>query len=214
MPETPQPRDSPRLSPSGDTCCPLFLITSLFSSGIWRQPNDILIPHLKRAFGLTDFQSSLSRSLFLAGYFIAALPAGWLMERIGYKRGILTGLVLCAAGALPVSSGIVHRRVSIFSRCSVRHGLAARAFSRSAPNLTRQSSALRTAPSAGSTSPKSFNAVGSVVAPLLGRALILSNSEYTPAQIAAMSAAQLGAYRQSAASTVRGPYLGSSPPFS
>src|SRR5712692_5326233 len=80
---------------------PLVLITSLFF--LWAlgvNLNDILIPHLKKSFGLTDFQSSLIQSAFFGGYFLAAFPAGWLMERIGYKKGILTGLFLCATGAL------------------------------------------------------------------------------------------------------------------
>src|SRR2546425_5074194 len=79
---------------------PLVLITSLFF--LWAlgvNLNDILIPHLKKAFGLTDFQSSLIQTAFFGGYFLAAFPAGWLMERIGYKKGILTRLFLCAAGA-------------------------------------------------------------------------------------------------------------------
>src|SRR5918912_2240275 len=87
---------------------PLMLITSLFF--LWAfgvNLNDILIPHLKKAFGLSDFQSSFIQVAFFGGYFLAAFPAGWLMERIGYKRGILLGLGLCAGGALlflPASS--------------------------------------------------------------------------------------------------------------
>src|ERR1700684_2863691 len=80
---------------------PLILVTSLFF--LWAlgvNLNDILIPHLKKAFGLTDFQSSLIQSAFFGGYFLAALPAGWLMEKIGYRRGILVGLVTCGPGAL------------------------------------------------------------------------------------------------------------------
>src|SRR5260370_29934499 len=80
---------------------PLVLITSLFF--LWAlgvNLNDILIPHLKAAFGLTDFQSSFIQVAFFGGYFIAAFPARWLMERIGYRKGILVGLILCALGAL------------------------------------------------------------------------------------------------------------------
>src|SRR3954465_7498064 len=80
---------------------PLVLITSLFF--LWAlgvNLNDVLIPHLKKAFRLTDLQSSLIQTAFFGGYFLAALPAGRLMERIGYKKGILTGLALCATGAL------------------------------------------------------------------------------------------------------------------
>src|SRR6516164_8170290 len=91
---------------------PFILITSLFF--LWAfgvNLNDILIPHLKRAFGLTDFQSSYIQVAFFGGYFLAAFPAGWLMERIGYKKGILIGLLLCAAGAVlfvPASSAHVY----------------------------------------------------------------------------------------------------------
>src|SRR2546427_6061996 len=91
---------------------PFALVTSLFF--LWAlgvNLNDILIPHLKKAFGLTDFQSSLIQTAFFGGYFLAAFPAGWLMERIGYKKGILTGLFLCAAGALlflPAASARVY----------------------------------------------------------------------------------------------------------
>src|SRR5215813_15359560 len=80
---------------------PLVLVTSLFF--LWAlgvNLNDILIPHLKKAFGLSDTQSSLIQFAFFGGYFLAALPAGRLMERVGYKRGILIGLLICATGAL------------------------------------------------------------------------------------------------------------------
>ena len=80
---------------------PLMLITTLFF--LWAfgvNLNDILIPRFKNAFALSDFQSSFIQVAFFGGYCLAALPAGRLMERIGYKRGILTGLALCATGAL------------------------------------------------------------------------------------------------------------------
>src|SRR5271167_2318329 len=80
---------------------PLILVTSLFF--LWAlgvNLNDILIPHLKKTFQLSDFRSSLIQSAFFGGYFLAALPAGWLMEKIGYKKGILVGLGTCAVGAI------------------------------------------------------------------------------------------------------------------
>src|SRR5271154_3157348 len=79
---------------------PFILVTSLFF--LWAigvNLNDILIPHLKKAFSLTDFQSSLVQSAFFGGYFLAALPAGWLMQRLGYKKGILIGFCIFATGA-------------------------------------------------------------------------------------------------------------------
>src|SRR5258707_13303614 len=76
-----------------------MLVTSLFF--LWAlgvNLNDILIPHLKKAFRLTDFQSSLIQSAFFGGYFLAALPAGLLMERMGYRKGILVALLTLAVG--------------------------------------------------------------------------------------------------------------------
>jgi FHS family L-fucose permease-like MFS transporter len=54
---------------------------------------------------------------------------------------------------------------------------------------------------------QSFNAVGAVLSPIIGRTFILTSVENAPAQIAAMSAAQLEAYRAAEAGTVKGPYL-------
>src|SRR5260221_3789924 len=84
---------------------PFVLITSLFF--LWAfgvNLNDILIPHLKKAFGLSDFQSSFIQVAFFGGYFLAAFSAGRLMEKIGYKKGIFAGLFLFAVGALPFLS--------------------------------------------------------------------------------------------------------------
>src|ERR1700675_1966906 len=91
---------------------PFILITSLFF--LWAfgvNLNDILIPHLKKAFDLSDFQSSFIQVAFFGGYFLAAFPAGRMMEKLGYKKGILAGLFLCATGAvlfLPASSSRIY----------------------------------------------------------------------------------------------------------
>ncbi|HXY25938.1 MAG TPA: L-fucose:H+ symporter permease [Candidatus Acidoferrum sp.] len=186
---------------------PFILITSLFF--LWAfgvNLNDILIPHLKRAFGLSDFQSSYIQVAFFGGYFLAALPAGWLMERIGYKRGILSGLVLCAAGAVlfvPASSAHVYTYflVALFVMACGQSFLevAANPYATILGPLQSAERRLNFA--------QSFNAVGAVASPLVGRAFILTGTDYSSAQIAAMSAAQLEAYRASEASTVKGPYL-------
>src|SRR5215831_11592005 len=80
---------------------PLILVTTLFF--LWAlgvNLNDILIPHLKKVFNLTDFRSSLIQTAFFGGYFLAAVPAGKLLEKVGYRRGIVIGLITCATGAL------------------------------------------------------------------------------------------------------------------
>src|SRR5712691_12373079 len=186
---------------------PFVLITSLFF--LWAfgvNLNDILIPHLKNVFGLSDFQSSFIQVAFFGGYFLAAFPAGWAMERIGYKKGILAGLFLCAAGAilfLPASSS----RAYGFFLFALFVMACGQSFLEVAANpyvtvLGPVASAERRLNFA-----QSFNAVGAVLSPIVGRAFILTGVEHAPVQIAAMSATQLDAYRTAEASTVKGPYL-------
>jgi len=186
---------------------PFVLITSLFF--LWAfgvNLNDILIPHLKKAFGLSDFQSSFIQVAFFGGYFLAAFPAGRVMETIGYKKGILAGLFLCALGAvlfLPASSS----RIYGFFLFALFVMACGQSFLEVAANpyvtiLGPAASAERRLNFA-----QSFNAVGAVLSPIIGRTFILTGVEKAPAQIAAMSAAQLEAYRAAEASTVKGPYL-------
>jgi FHS family L-fucose permease-like MFS transporter len=186
---------------------PFILITSLFF--LWAfgvNLNDILIPHLKNVFGLSDFQSSFIQVAFFGGYFLAAFPAGWAMERIGYKKGILAGLFLCAVGAilfLPASSS----RAYSFFLFALFVMACGQSFLEVAANpyvtiLGPPASAERRLNFA-----QSFNAVGAMLSPIVGRAFIFTGIEYAPAQIAAMSTTQLQAYRMAEASTVKGPYL-------
>jgi FHS family L-fucose permease-like MFS transporter len=186
---------------------PLILVTSLFF--LWAlgvNLNDILIPHLKKAFGLTDFQSSLIQSAFFGGYFLAALPAGWLMERIGYKRGILIGLIICASGALLFIPASYIRLYGFFL-----FALFVMACGQSFLEVAANPYVTILGPPESSerrlNTAQSFNAVGAVVTPFIGAAFILSGIENTKAQYAAMSPEQLQAYRAYEASMVRVPYL-------
>ena len=76
-------------------------MTSLFFIwGFITALNDILIPHLKAAFDLTYTEAMLVQFCFFGAYFIVSPFAGKLIERIGYLRGIITGLLTIAAGCL------------------------------------------------------------------------------------------------------------------
>ncbi|HEU5233255.1 MAG TPA: L-fucose:H+ symporter permease [Terriglobales bacterium] len=185
---------------------PFVLITTLFF--LWAfgvNLNDILIPRFRTAFALNDFQSSFIQVAFFGGYCFAAFPAGKLMERIGYKRGILIGLCLCASGALlfvPASSV----RVYGFFLLALFVMACGQSFLEVASNPyatilgPAQSSERRL------NFAQSFNAVGAVAAMVLGRVFILTGVEYTPAQLATMTGAQVHAYRAEQASTVKIPY--------
>jgi MFS transporter, FHS family, L-fucose permease len=186
---------------------PLVLVTSLFF--LWAigvNSNDILIQHFKKAFGLTDFESSLIQSAFFGGYFLAALPAGWIMQKLGYKRGILIGLLVCATGtALFIPAASV--RLYGFFLFALFVMACGQSFLEVAANpyvttLGPEQSSERRLNLA-----QSFNAMGAVLVALLGSRFILSGIEHTPAELAAMSPAQLTAYQISEANMVKIPYL-------
>src|SRR5476651_1539014 len=77
-----------------------IMVTSLFFMwGFVHNLDPILIPHLKKSFSLSTLQSSLVDSSVFIAYFLMALPAGYIMKRYGYRRGIISGLVLFAIGS-------------------------------------------------------------------------------------------------------------------
>src|SRR6202044_3056089 len=158
---------------------PLVLVTSLFF--LWAlgvNLNDILIPHLKKAFGLTVFQSSLIQSAFFGGYFLASLPAGWLMERIGYKKGILIGLIICASGALLFIPASYIRLYGFFL-----FALFVMACGQSFLEVAANPYVTILGPPESSerrlNTAQSFNAVGALITPTIGKAFILSGIEYS-----------------------------------
>ncbi len=158
---------------------PLILVTTLFF--LWAlgvNLNDVLIPHLKKVFDLNDFQSALIQVAFFGGYCLSALPAGRLLETIGYKNGIVVGLVTCAAGALlfiPAASIQVYGLflfASFVMACG--QGVLEVAANPYVTLLGPAESSERRLNLA-----QSFNAVGAVVTPFIGAAFILSALEYS-----------------------------------
>jgi len=186
---------------------PFILITSLFF--LWAfgvNLNDVLIPHFKSAFSLSDFQSSFIQIAFFGGYFLAALVAGRLMERIGYKRGILSGLFLCATGAflfVPAGSLGIYGLflLSSFVLASGQSFLEVAANPYATILGPPESSERRL------NLAQSFNGVGYVVALYVIGPMILSEAVPSAEELARLSPAALQAYRAAQTATVRIPYL-------
>jgi FHS family L-fucose permease-like MFS transporter len=80
---------------------PFILVTSLFFLwGLANSLNGTLIKHFQTALHLTRAQAGIVDSAFYIGYFVMAVPAGFILNRIGYKKGIIIGLLLYAAGCI------------------------------------------------------------------------------------------------------------------
>ena len=80
---------------------PFILVTSLFFLwGFARAILDVLNKHFQNALDITITQSSLIQVTTYLGYFIMAIPAGWFINRRGYRMGVVFGLTLFGIGAL------------------------------------------------------------------------------------------------------------------
>jgi FHS family L-fucose permease-like MFS transporter len=79
---------------------PFILVTSLFF--LWGFAHgciDVLNKHFQELLSMSKAKSALLQFVFYGGYFLMALPAGLLMQKVGYKKGIIFGLLLFACGA-------------------------------------------------------------------------------------------------------------------
>lgn len=79
---------------------PFILVTSLFF--LWGFAHgciDVLNKHFQELLSMSKARSAFLQFVFYGGYFLMAVPAGLLMQRVGYKRGIIIGLLLFAVGS-------------------------------------------------------------------------------------------------------------------
>ena len=185
-----------------------ILVTSLFF--LWaflHNTNPILIPHLKKACQLTDTQSSFIDLAVYFGYFLVAIPAGLVMHKFGYKKGIIIGLLLYAAGALLFIPSASSRSFALFLAALFILAAGATFLETVAnPYITilgpKETSEQRL------NFAQSFNGVGAFVAPIIGGKFILSGVEHTKEELNQMAVnGTLDAYLQSEADTVKIPYL-------
>jgi MFS transporter, FHS family, L-fucose permease len=106
---------------------PLMLMVSLyFGIGFITALNDILVPHFKDLFHLTNVTALLVQFCFFGAYFVMSLPSGWIVGRIGYKRGIVVALSIMGLGLLLFlpASVIIFYPLFLFALFVVGSGLA------------------------------------------------------------------------------------------
>ncbi|MGB7842704.1 MAG: sugar MFS transporter [Salinimicrobium sp.] len=76
--------------------------------------NSILIPYLKIACELNNFQSYLVVTAFYISYLVMALPSAWVLQKTGYKKGMSLGLIVMAVGSLIFIPAAYSRTYELF----------------------------------------------------------------------------------------------------
>lgn len=185
----------------------LVLLTSLFFMwGFITCLNDILIPHLKAVFTLNYTQAMLIQFCFFTAYFVVSVPSGYLVSKIHYKGGIVTGLAIAGSGCLLFypAAGLHSYPLFLAAFFVLASGItllqvAANPYVTILGDPETASSRLNMT--------QAFNSLGTTIAPYLGALFILSTAVKSADEIKLLDAAQLTAYQAAEAATVQNPYL-------
>jgi len=98
-----------------DLSSPIVIIGTLFFVfGFITWLSAVLVPYLKIACELNNFQSYLVAFSFYIAYFFMSVPSGWLLEYTGYKKGMAAGLVIMAIGSLIFVPAALTRTYGLF----------------------------------------------------------------------------------------------------
>ena len=102
-------------SPDNSTTRSIIIIGALFFIfGFVTWLNSVLIPYLKIACELNNFQSYFVVTAFYISYLVMALPSAWVLEKTGYKKGMSLGLIVMAVGAVIFIPAAYSRTYELF----------------------------------------------------------------------------------------------------
>ena len=154
----------------------LMALTSLFFMwGFITCLNDILIPYLKAIFNLSYTQSMLVQFCFFGAYFLVSLPAGRLVKKTGYQKGIVTGLLVAALGCL-----LFYPAASVHSYPLFLTALFVLASGITVLQVSANPYVTLLGPKASASSrltmTQAFNSLGTTLAPYFGALLILNQA--------------------------------------
>lgn len=202
--------DSVKLKPgqeTGNYGVAFALVTSLFFLwGLANSLNGSLIKQFQIALDLNRFQAGIVDFAFYLGYFFMALPAGYVMRKFGYKRGILFGLLLYGGGAFLFYPAAEVRVYGFFllALFTMACGIA---FLETAANLYVTVLGDPAKSEWRLNFSQSFNGISAILGPVIGALFIFSKTEYTTEMLKTMAPAQAQAVRVQEALSVQGPYL-------
>jgi FHS family L-fucose permease-like MFS transporter len=167
---------------------------------------DSLIPRLKEVFELSYFEAGLVQFAFFMAYFFLSIPSGFILARIGYKKGMLLGLATMGIGCLMFWPAAQLRIFEIFLMGYFVLAGGMTILQVAANPYVAVLGDARTASSRLNLS-QAFNSVGTTLAPIAGAMFILSDNIYSGDEIGLLSEAEKLAYYASEASAVQSPFI-------
>lgn len=184
----------------------IFLISLFFLWGFITVLVDSLIPRIRDLFALTYFQAGLVQFAFFGAYFLLSIPAGYILAKIGYKKGIILGLYTMAVGCLLFFPAASYRifGVFMFAYFVLAGGMtilqvAANPYVAALGSEEGASSRLNLS--------QAFNALGAAIAPAIGAMLILSDKVKSKEEIANLSEIGKTEYFLAEAEAVQIPFI-------
>jgi FHS family L-fucose permease-like MFS transporter len=201
------PNPGVQREPSSSYRSALTALTVLFFMwGLITSLNDILIPHLKALFTLNYFQAMLVQFCFFMAYFVMSFPAGYVVEKVGYKGGIIIGLLIAAAGCVLFypAAGMSSYPLFLTALFVMASGIA---FLQVAANPFVTVLGSPETASSRLNLTQAFNSLGTTIGPLIGAFFILAVAVQSEETRQAMSSSELVVYDQAQISAVQTPYL-------
>jgi FHS family L-fucose permease-like MFS transporter len=186
---------------------PIAIIGALFFIfGFVTWLNSVLVPYLKIACQLNNFESYLVASAFYAAYLVMAVPSAWVLKRFGFKNGMAIGLLIMAVGAIIFIPAALSRTYAIFLLGLFIQGTGL-AILQSASNpyvvvLGPQDSAARRISIMGIC-----NKVAGAIAPIALGTVALKNADQLKIKLATLTAAQKVPLLNELSSRVIVPYI-------
>ena len=186
---------------------PLMIIGAMFFIfGFVTWAIAVLIPYLQIACELTAFQAMLVSSAFYISYFVMAIPSGYVLKKIGYKRSLSLGLLCMAAGSLLFIPAALERTYWIFLLGLFVQGLGLSILQTAAnPYVTilgpRESGAKRMSIMG------ICNGVAGILGPVILGSIVLNNADELTVAISKMSSGEKLIALNELAHRVIAPYI-------
>ena len=184
----------------------IFLTTLFFLWGFITVLVDSLVPRLKDVFEMSYAKTVLVQFAFFTAFFVVSVPAGAILSKIGYRKGIVLGLIIMALGCLLFYPAAEYRNFTIFliGYFTLAGGItvlqvAANPYVALLGSEEGASSRLNLS--------QAFNSLGTTIAPVVGALFLLSDSVKTSEEINALSTLEKVDYYAAEAATVQTPFL-------